>query len=56
MGHLFVGLDVAKHRVEGHVRPTDETFSVLSASRLTSSLGSSPASSANRQNRILLRR
>lgn len=30
MGHLFVGLDVAKHRVDGHVRPTDETFSVAS--------------------------
>lgn len=30
MGHLFVGLDVAKHRVDGHVRPTNEMFSVAS--------------------------
>jgi transposase len=28
MERLFVGLDVAKHRVDAHLRPTDETLSV----------------------------
>jgi hypothetical protein len=42
MDHPFVGLDVAKKHLDGHVRPTGEDFVALTATRHNPALGRLP--------------